>query len=36
MTTKAGGERVTGNEEAALDDIARALGTERTPSAPTD
>jgi hypothetical protein len=30
-----GGERVTGKEEAALDEIAAALGTERTPANPT-
>ncbi len=29
-----GGERVTGNEESALNDIAAALGTERTPPDP--
>lgn len=29
-----GGERVTGNEESALNDIAAALGTERTPADP--
>jgi hypothetical protein len=29
-----GGERVTGNEESALNDIAAALGTERTPTNP--
>jgi hypothetical protein len=29
-----GGERVTGNEEAALNEIAAALGTERTPADP--
>jgi hypothetical protein len=29
-----GGERVTGNEESALNEIAAALGTERTPANP--
>lgn len=29
-----GGERVTGNEESALNDIAAALGTERSPADP--
>ena len=31
-----GGERVTGNEESALNDIASALGTERETSGPSD
>ena len=30
-----GGERVTGNEESALNDVAAALGTERTPASLT-